>query len=50
MLLKKKIKEYESGIDDFIKMCMMRGWLVSGLDVHAQVEVYAKAEEKIIFK
>lgn len=37
-------------IDDFIKMCMLRGWVVSRLDVHTQVDVYAKAEEEITFE
>lgn len=37
-------------IDDFIKLCMMRGWIVTRLDVHTQVDVYTKAEEEIIFE
>lgn len=37
-------------IDDFIKLCMARGWLVSRLDVQNQIDVYAKAEEEIIFE
>ncbi len=37
-------------IDDFIKMCMARGWLVNKLDVENQLDIYAKAEEEIIFK
>lgn len=37
-------------IDDFIKMCMARGWLVSKLDVQNQLDVYAKAEEEIKFE
>ena len=37
-------------IDDFIKLCMARGWLVSKLDVQNQLEVYAKAEEEIEFE
>ena len=36
-------------IDDFIKLCMARGWLVSRLDVQNQIDVYSKAEEEIIF-
>lgn len=40
----------ENRIDDFIKMCMMRGWVVNRLDVHTQVDVYVKAEEEIIFE
>ena len=40
----------ENRIDDFIKMCMMRGWIVNRLDVHAQADVYVKAEEDIRFE
>lgn len=36
-------------IDDFIKLCMVRGWIVNRIDVNARVDVYAKAEEKIDF-
>ena len=36
-------------IDDFIKLCMARGWLVSRLDVQNQIDVYSKAEEEITF-
>lgn len=37
-------------IDDFIKMCMARGWLVHRLDIENQLDVYAKAEEDIVFE
>ena len=37
-------------IDDFIKMCMARGWLVNQLDIESQLDVYAKAEEDIVFE
>ncbi len=37
-------------IDDFIKMCMVRGWLVNRLDVSNQFNVYNKAEEEIDFE
>ena len=36
-------------IDDFIKLCMARGWLVNQLDVHNQLDIYAKSEEDVIF-
>ncbi|MCI8988416.1 MAG: S8 family peptidase [Clostridia bacterium] len=36
-------------IDDFIKLCMVRGWIVNRIDVNTRVDVYAKAEEKINF-
>lgn len=37
-------------IDDFIKMCMARGWLVNRIDIENQLDVYAKAEEEIVFE
>lgn len=37
-------------IDDFIKMCMVRGWLVNKLDIDNQFDVYKKAEEDIKFE
>ena len=37
-------------IDDFIKMCMARGWLVNQLDIENQLDIYAKAEEVIVFE
>lgn len=37
-------------IDDFVKMCLARGWLVHRLDVENQLDVYAKAEEEIEFE
>ncbi len=37
-------------IDDFVKMCMARGWLVSKLDVQNQMDVYVKSEEEITFE
>lgn len=37
-------------IDDFIKLCMVRGWLVNRVDVQNQIEVYNKAEEEIKFE
>ena len=36
-------------IDDFIKMCMARGWLVNRLDVENQLDIYTRAEEEIEF-
>lgn len=37
-------------MDDFIKMCMARGWLVNQLDIENQLDIYAKAEEDIVFE
>lgn len=36
-------------IDDFIKLCMFRGWIVNAIDVVNRIEVYQKAEEEITF-
>lgn len=37
-------------IDDFIKLCMVRGWLVNKIDVQNQMDIYSKAEEEINFE
>ena len=37
----------ENRIDDFIKLCMMRGWIVNRIDVENQIDIYKKAEEEI---
>ena len=37
-------------IDDFVRLCLARGWLVSRLDIENQLDVYAKAEEEIEFE
>ena len=39
----------ENRIDDFIKLCMVRGWLVNKIDVQNQIDIYNKAEEDIEF-
>lgn len=39
----------ENRIDDFIKLCMMRGWVVNRIDVENQIDIYNKAEEEIEF-
>jgi hypothetical protein len=36
-------------IDDFVKMCEAKGWLVNRLDVQNQLDIYARAEEEIKF-
>lgn len=37
-------------IDDFIKNCSLRGWLVNKIDVESRVDIYNIAEEEIEFK
>ena len=37
-------------IDDFIKMCMVRGWIVNRIDVSNQFDIYHKAEAEIDFE
>lgn len=37
-------------IDDFIKLCMMRGWIVNRIDATNRVKVFEKAEEEISFE
>lgn len=40
----------ENRIDDFIKLCMLRGWIVNQIVIENRVEVYEKAEEDISFE
>lgn len=35
--------------DEFIKLCMARGWLVNRLDVQNQIDIFERAEEEIQF-
>ena len=37
-------------IDDFIKLCMVRGWIVNRIDVSTIIDVYTKAEEIVDFE
>lgn len=37
-------------IEDFKKLCMARGWLVTKLDVQNQIDIYLQAEEDIEFE
>lgn len=37
-------------IDEFIKNCFLRGWLVNKIDVENRIDIYNIAEEKIEFK
>jgi len=39
----------ENRIDDFIKQCMFRGWIVNQIDVENRFEIYNKAEEEVVF-
>ena len=37
-------------IDDFIKLCSARGWLVHRIDIENRIDIYNKAEEEITFE
>ena len=37
-------------IDEFMKLYMIRGWLVNEIDIQNQMDVYEKAEEEIEFE
>jgi hypothetical protein len=37
-------------IDDFIRQCSLRGWLVNRVSIETQVDIYNKAEEEITFE
>lgn len=36
-------------IDDFIKACTLRGWIVSEIDIENQIDIYNTNQEEIIF-
>ena len=37
-------------IDDFKKLCMVRGWIVNQIDIDNRIDVYTKAEEEVSFE
>lgn len=37
-------------IDDFIKLCMMRGWIVNRLDVENRLDIFVRGEEEVSFE
>ena len=37
-------------IEDFKKLCMARGWLVTQLDVQNQIDIYQQAEDEVKFE
>jgi hypothetical protein len=37
-------------IEEFKKLCMARGWLVTKLDVQNQIDIYLRAEEDVEFE
>ena len=39
----------ENRIDDFIKLCQVRSWIVNKIEVDNQLNIYNKAEEEIEF-
>lgn len=36
--------------DDFVKLCMVRGWIVNKIDIDNRFDVYNKAEEEVTFE
>lgn len=45
-----KEMEGKNRIDNFIKLCLARGWIINRLDVQNRIEIYEKAEEEIKFE
>lgn len=37
-------------IDEFIKLCLARGWIVNRLNVQNRIDIYQKAEEELEFE
>lgn len=40
----------ENRIDDFIKLCMVRGWIVNQIDINNRFDIYHKSEEDLYLK
>ena len=40
----------QNRIDDFIKLCMVRGWIVNQIDINNRFDIYNKSEEDLSFK
>ncbi len=40
----------ENKIDEFIKNCNLRGWLVNEIDINNRIDIYQKMNEKIEFE
>lgn len=40
----------ENRIDDFIKRCMVRGWIVNQIDIDNRFDIYNKSEEELDLK
>lgn len=37
-------------IDDFIKQCIFKGWIVNRIDIDNRFDVYNRAEEEVVFE
>lgn len=37
-------------IDDFIKLCMMRGWIVNRLNIENRLDIFVRGEEEVSFE
>jgi hypothetical protein len=37
-------------IDEFTKLCLLKGWLVNIIDIQNQIDIYNKLDEEIIFE
>ncbi len=40
----------QNRLEDFIRLCSLRGWLVNRIRVENKIEIYAKAEEEVLFE
>ena len=37
-------------IDEFIRLCSLKGWLVSHIDVHNRIDIYNAAQQDVILE
>lgn len=40
----------QNRLEEFIRLCSLRGWIVNRINIENQIDVYIKAEEQIVFK
>ena len=45
----KEINGYNR-LEEFIRLCSLRGWLVNRINIENQIELFNKAEQDIVFE
>jgi len=40
----------QNRLEDFIRLCSLRGWIVNRINIENQIEIFNKAEQDIEFE